>query len=181
MGIYLEVRVCTIARLSRIVIRPGMIGMKRNTKAAIIAITSVVVGGAFLWIGVIYWIKDTAESGMEWISDGRNFGEAVTDTECIEHGLELDDKCHGFECRISNSVWLKGCLETSKRTEGTCDGVPPADSIFASAAWRISQCNRANRHSQTTASIYCVRKASLGLRQIYPSRYAGRFANSLLR
>lgn len=130
--------------------------MKRSTKAAIIAIAAVVAGGVILWIGVIYWIKDTAESGVEWISDGRKFGKTVTDTECIAHGLELDDKCYGFECRIRNSVWLGGCLEASTKTEGTCDGVPPPDSIIESAAWRVSQCNRANRHSQSCPELFAA-------------------------
>jgi hypothetical protein len=42
---------------------------------------------------------------------------------------------------VQARLWLAGCLDSARQTEGLCAGVPEETAILGSAAWRVAQCD----------------------------------------
>ena len=115
-------------------------------KALLIVMLVVVV----LVVGVIaagvYWIsrnKDTwIARGKEVITEGQNFGRKSDNQGCVDESVSRYKKDPGLGSVISNSIFVRACLDSSRATPGFCDEVPKQIEFIKSAQWRVEQCRR---------------------------------------
>jgi hypothetical protein len=106
----------------------------------LIAVGGVVLIGGGVW----YWWKhhsaEFLEAGKATLADGRKSGESLEESGCVIHAVERHKADGSMGSVIRNSVWLSGCLDTSKPQQGFCDGVPSEDNPFAVGVWAAGAC-----------------------------------------
>jgi hypothetical protein len=95
-------------------------------------------GGAWYW-----WRHHSAEfleAGRAAIEDGRKSGASLEEGGCVIHAVERHKGERSMTSAIRNSVWLNGCLDTSKPQQGFCDGVPSQDNPISVGVWAANTC-----------------------------------------
>ena len=114
----------------------------------VLLVVGVVVGG------VVWWgrNKDKLVGRMkEVVTEGREFGRGTDNQGCVDETVSRYKKEPGFTSVISNSIFTRACLDTSRPTPGFCNEVPKVSEFMKSAEWRKSQCTRIDLGSDS----YC--------------------------
>jgi|ERR1051326_118364 hypothetical protein len=113
-------------------------------KALLIVVVIVVVLVVGVVIAGIFWVAHNKDSwiarGKEVMTEGRDFGRGTDNQGCVDESISRYQKAPGISSTISNSIFMRGCLESSRATAGFCDDVPRQTEFIKSAQWRISQC-----------------------------------------
>jgi hypothetical protein len=143
---------------------------QRWYKAAGVGIVSAakiiaIVVGLFLLLGIFvagagyYWwrtqgpkLKREAEAVKV---EATEFGDSTDNQGCLEESLERYDRCENrFNCNVINNVFFLHCLKASSASVGFCEGVPEADSITESIAWRLDQCQQHGRIGTHCGNVF---------------------------
>jgi len=114
----------------------------------VLLVVGVVVGG------VVWWSrnKDKLVGRIKEVAtEGREFGRNTDNQGCVDETISRYKKEPGFTAVISNSLFTRACLETSRPTPGFCTDVPKVSEFMKSAEWRKSQCSRVSLSSDS----YC--------------------------
>jgi len=110
----------------------------------VLLIVGVVGIGAFY----IYRNKDAwMARAKEVAAEGKSFGSTTDNQGCVDESLSRYKKEPGFTAIISNTVFMRTCLDASKPTPGFCDEVPKSTEFMKSADWRLKQCRLAGLQS----------------------------------
>src|SRR6266849_6790028 len=94
----------------------------------------------------VYWVSRTKDAwidkGKAVVTEGRDFGRNSDNQGCVDESISRYKKEPGFTSAISNGIFMRACLESSRPTPGFCDEVPRQTEFVKSAQWRVSQCTR---------------------------------------
>jgi len=113
--------------------------------------------GILLVVGVIaaagFWFyrnKDALVAKTKAIAeDARSFGENSDNQGCVNETISRYKADPGFTSAISNSIFMRICLDKSRDTAGFCDDVPKPREFMKSAQWKKDQCQRADLERDT--------------------------------
>src|SRR5205823_5920933 len=109
----------------------------------LIIVVLLVVG--VVGAGVFYVIRNKdawMARAKEVATEGRDFGRHVDNQACVDEGITRYKKDPGMTSVISNSVFMRTCLDASRPTTGFCDSVPKQTEFIKSAQWRLNQCRQ---------------------------------------
>src|SRR5256885_3601193 len=113
----------------------------------IVVVTVVVLLIAVVGVG-IYWVSkhgpELARSAEKNVREGRDFGESTDDNGCVSETISRYKKEPGFNTSIVTNLFLRGCLDTSRATQGFCDGVPARTEFMKSGQWQVKKCEEAS-------------------------------------
>jgi hypothetical protein len=140
-------------------------------KALLIVLAVVVVLVVGVVVAGVYYVSRHKDAwlarGKEVMTEGRNFGRKSDNQGCVDESVSRYKKEPGLGSVISNSLFMRGCLDASRPTPGFCDEVPKQTEFIKTAQWRISQCRRVDLSSDsncqnlfTPVQQFCEQKAS---------------------
>ena len=112
----------------------------------IVAIVVVVLVVAVVGVGVFYVMRNKdawLARGKEVAEEGKRFGNTTDNQGCVDEGLSRYKKEPGFTSILSNTIFMRTCLESSKPTPGFCDQVPKQTDFIKAAEWKLKQCRLA--------------------------------------
>jgi len=110
----------------------------------IVAIISVLLIIGVVGAGVFWWMKnkDALVGRMkEVVAEGKEYGGHSDNKGCVDESVSRYKKERGFTAVISNSIFMRTCLDASRPTTGFCDNVPRPTEFMKSAEWRRDQCS----------------------------------------
>ncbi len=122
--------------------------MASTTKVLLVLAAIAVAGSLLLVGGAWYWWDQNGtamlDAGKTAMEDGQKDGASLTETSCTSTALDRHkaDANRSFGSALRNSVWLSGCLNTSKPQEQFCAGAPSSSEILASALWATQMCSK---------------------------------------
>ncbi|HJZ83515.1 MAG TPA: hypothetical protein VKD91_24305, partial [Pyrinomonadaceae bacterium] len=111
----------------------------------IVAIVIVLLIVGVVGAGVVWWAKNKDAlmgRAKEEMAEGREFGRHSDNQACVDESVSRYKKEPGFGSTISNSFFMRTCLEASQPTPGFCDNVPQPTEFMKSAQWQLEQCRR---------------------------------------
>jgi hypothetical protein len=111
----------------------------------IVAIVVVVLILGVVGTGVVWWMKNKdawMARGKEVVAEGKEFGGRNDNQACVDETISRYKKEPGFSSAISNNLFLRGCLDASKPTDGFCESVPTTTEFMKSAEWQAERCRR---------------------------------------
>jgi hypothetical protein len=113
-------------------------------KALLIVVVVVIMLVVGVVIAGVYWISRNKDAwiakGKEVMTEGRDAGRKTDNQGCVDESISRYKQEPGFSSTISNAIFMRGCLESSRPTPGFCDDVPRQTEFIKTAQWRISQC-----------------------------------------
>jgi hypothetical protein len=116
-------------------------------KGLLIALVIIVLLGlAVVGIGVFYVMRNKdawLAKGKEVAEEGKRFGNTTDNKGCVDESIGRYKKDGGFTGIISNTIFMRTCLESSQPTPGFCEDVPKSTEFMKSAEWRLKQCRQA--------------------------------------
>src|ERR1700740_264386 len=118
----------------------------------IVAIVVVVLVVGAVGLGVVYFMRNKdawLARGKEVAAEGRNFGNTTDNKGCVDEGVSRYKKGPGFTSILSNTIFMRTCLESSKATPGFCDDVPKQTEFIKTAEWGRKQCRLAGLQSDS--------------------------------
>ena len=116
----------------------------------IVAIVVVLLIVGVVGIGAFYIYKNKdawMARAKEVANEGRSVGNTTDNQGCVDESLSRYKKEPGMTSVISNTIFMRTCLEASKPTPGFCDQVPKSTEFMKSADWRLKQCRLAGLQS----------------------------------
>jgi hypothetical protein len=120
----------------------------------VVAIILVLLVAGAVVGGVVWWSRNKDKlmgRAKEMVTEGREFGRSTDNQGCVDETVSRYKKEPGFTAVISNSIFTRACLDTSRPTDGFCNDVPKVSEFMKSAEWRKSQCTRVDLASDS----YC--------------------------
>lgn len=111
----------------------------------IVAIIIVLLVVGVVGAGVFWWMRNKDAligRAKEITTEAKNFGQSTDNQGCVDESISRYKKEPGFTNAISNSIFMRTCLDASKPTPGFCDEVPKTTEFMKSAEWRRDQCKR---------------------------------------
>ena len=139
------------------------------------ALLVVLIVVVLLVIGVVgvgvFWVMKNKDAWMarakEVATEAEAFGSRTDNQGCVDEGLARYKKDPGLSSVISNSVFMRACLEASRPTSGFCNNVPKQTEFIKTAQWRMNQCRQAGLGSDnkcqnlfTPVQQFCQEKSS---------------------
>lgn len=112
-----------------------------------ILLVVAVMAAAGFWF---YRNKDALAAKTKAIAEeGRSFGENTDNQGCLNETLSRYKAEPGFTSAISNSIFMRLCLDASRPTPGFCENVPKQTEFMKAAQWKKEQCQRAGLERDT--------------------------------
>jgi hypothetical protein len=111
----------------------------------IVAIVVVLLLVGVIAAGIYWWSqnKDALISkGKAVVTEGRDFGRHSDNQGCVDESVARYKKDPGLGTAISNGIFIRACLGSSRPTPGFCDEVPKQTEFIKTAQWRVAQCRR---------------------------------------
>jgi hypothetical protein len=111
----------------------------------IVAIIVVLLIVGLIGAGVFWWMRNKdalMARAKEVVTEAKDFGSHTDNQGCVDGSISRYKKDPGFSSAISNSVFMRTCLDASKPTPGFCSDVPRKTEFMKSAEWRRDQCKR---------------------------------------
>ena len=134
----------------------------------LIVVVLLVIG--VVGVGVFYVMKNKdawMARAKEVATEGRDFGRGTDNHGCVNESIARYKKDPGISSVISNSVFMRPCLEASRPTSGFCDSVPKQTEFIKTAQWRLEQCRQVDLSSDsncqnlfTPVQQFCQEKSS---------------------
>jgi hypothetical protein len=131
-------------RLSVHIVWPG-----EELMRAFLIVIAVIFAAFVLMIsaGWYWWHvhgESVVTSGRAALTDGRRRGAGVDEAACLAEVLQRTraDQDGGMSEVIARSIWLDGCLGTSRPAASLCEGVPPPHEIINMSHWVLAACTR---------------------------------------
>jgi hypothetical protein len=94
-------------------------------------------GGYYLWKR---YGSEMVAAGKAAFDDGKAYAVNVDNNACVTGAAERYPSDSGMAFAMKQSVFLQGCLPSSRKVEGFCDGVPASADAEASKAWMKGRC-----------------------------------------
>jgi hypothetical protein len=110
-----------------------------------VALIIVVLVVGVIVAGVVWWGRNKDKligRAKEVMTEGREFGRNTDNQGCVDESVSKYKKDPGIATVISNSIFSRACLESSRPTPGFCDDVPKQTEFVKTAQWRIEQCRK---------------------------------------
>jgi hypothetical protein len=85
----------------------------------------------------------------EVATEGKNFGNGTDNQGCVDESLSRYKKDPGVTTVLSNTIFMRTCLDASRDTPGFCDEVPKSMEFIKGAEWRLKQCRQAGLQSDS--------------------------------
>ena len=136
----------------------------------IVLVVVLVLAVGVIGIGVFYVMRNKdawLARGKEVAAEGKRFGESTDNKGCVDESLGRYKKEPGFGSILSNTIFMRTCLEASRSTPGFCDEVPKSMEFMKSAEWRLKQCRLAGLQNDnqcqnlfTPVQQFCEMKSS---------------------
>jgi hypothetical protein len=107
--------------------------------------------------GVYWWThnRDKLLQGTKrTLDEGREFGKNTDNDGCVTEALSRHKQDRGFISSISQSLFVRACLESSQPSTGFCDGVPSKNQIISGAQWQVRKCKEAGLSDQYCQQIF---------------------------
>ncbi len=120
----------------------------------IVAVVIVLLVLGCIGAGVYWWTRNKdalIARGKAVVTEGRDFGRNSDNQGCVDESISRYKKDPGFGSAISNSLFMRSCLDSSRPTPNFCSDVPKATEFVKSAQWRVEQCRRIDLSSDS----YC--------------------------
>ena len=120
--------------------------MRRSMKWLLSVCLLVLLFGA--GVSVLTWRfvssnKDAwLNRGTEALAEGERAGRDLDERACVETAIARLKDDASFGTGLGARLWLSGCLNTSRHTDGFCDKVPPPTEIMKTIEWSASACLR---------------------------------------
>jgi hypothetical protein len=114
------------------------------------ALLIVLIIGLLLIVGVVgagvfWWMRNKdalMARAKEVVTEAKDFGRNTDNQGCVDESISRYKKEPGFSSAISNSIFMRTCLDASKPTPGFCNDVPGKTEFMRSGEWRRDQCSR---------------------------------------
>src|SRR6185503_16132972 len=136
----------------------------------IIFVVVLVLAIGVIGAGVFYVMRNKdawLAKGKEVAEQGKTFGNTTDNQGCVDESLGRYKKDGGLTGILSNTIFMRTCLEASRPTPGFCDEVPKSTEFIKSAEWRKKQCRAAGLQGDsncqnlfTPIQQYCEFKSS---------------------
>jgi len=110
-----------------------------------VALIIVVLVVGVIVAGVVWWSRNKDKligRAKEVMTEGREFGRNTDNQGCVDESVSRYKKDPGIGSVISDSIFTRACLESSRPTRGFCDDVPKQTEFIRTAQWRIEQCRK---------------------------------------
>ncbi len=110
-----------------------------------VALIIVVLVVGVIVAGVVWWSRNKDKlvtRAKEVMTEGREFGRHTDNHGCVDESVSRYKKDPGITTVISNSIFTRACLESSRPSPGFCDDVPKQTEFLKTAQWRIEQCRK---------------------------------------
>ncbi len=111
----------------------------------IVAIIVVLLIVGVVGAGVFWWMRNKdalMARAKEVVTEAKDFGGKTDNQGCVNESISRYKREPGFSSAISNSIFMRTCLDASKPTPGFCNDVPTETEFMKSAEWRRDQCSR---------------------------------------
>ncbi len=139
--------------------------MERRSAGELMRAFAIVIGVLFAvlvlvaGVGAYWWHRNgqtVVASARTALSDGHRRGLAVDEAGCLAEALERyrGDRDGSMGEVVSRSLWLNGCLGSSRVAASFCEGVPPAREFLNLATWVTAACQQAGASGQGCQSLY---------------------------
>ena len=107
--------------------------------------------GILLVVGVIaaggiwfYRNKDALKAKLDTVTtEARDFGKNTDNQGCVNETISRYKPEPGFTSAMSNAIFMRVCLDSSRATPGFCESVPKHSEFRRTGQWRKEQCQRA--------------------------------------
>lgn len=103
----------------------------------------------------VYYVSRNKDAwiakGKAVATEGRDFGRNSDNQGCMDESISRYKKEPGFGSAISNSLFMRSCLDASRATPGFCTEVPKPTEFIKSGQWRVDQCSKIGLSSDS----YC--------------------------
>ena len=117
---------------------------------AVKIVLGVVVGLVLLVVllvgaGAYWWSRhgdELVRAGRETIEAGESYGAGADEQACVDEGVRRYQQAPGFAGVLKGTVFVRTCLDASRRTEGFCEAVPAESDYAEGRRWRASECQR---------------------------------------
>jgi hypothetical protein len=138
--------------------------MKRGTKiglgigcGALLVVGAVVIVGGYFALN--YLEKTVGEATQESEAEGREFGKTTDQEGCIKDGMRRSRSVGfvDFGGALALTAFVDACLNTSRPTEGFCNGVPSFWSM-KEGEWGADLCRKAGIDPEKTACIHVTKR-----------------------
>ncbi len=110
-----------------------------------VALIIVVLVVGVIVAGVVWWSRNKDKlvaRAKEVMTEGREFGRSTDNHGCVDESVSRYKKDPGITTVISDSIFTRACLESSRPSPGFCDDVPKQTEFVRTAQWRIEQCRK---------------------------------------
>jgi hypothetical protein len=118
--------------------------MSTTGKVVIIVVICVLLFLALCIGAGIYWVSRRGpqylEAGKKNFEEGQAFGKTSDNEGCLAETLSRHKRATGLGASISQSLFLRACLDASRPTRGFCDDVPLKTDFVRAAQWQVNQC-----------------------------------------
>src|SRR5437588_3573136 len=111
----------------------------------IVAIIVVVLIVGVVGAGVFWWMRNKdalMARAKEVVTEAKDYGRKTDNQGCVDESISRYKREPGFSSAISDSIFMRTCLDASKTTPGFCNDVPTKTEFMKSAQWRRDQCSR---------------------------------------
>lgn len=112
----------------------------------IVFVVVLVLAVGVIGVGVFYVMRNKdawLARGKEVAAEGKRFGDSTDNKGCVDESLGRYKQEPGLTSILSNTIFMRTCLEASRSTPGFCDEVPKSMEFMKSAEWRLKQCRLA--------------------------------------
>jgi hypothetical protein len=111
----------------------------------------ILVIGILLVVGVIaaggFWFyrnKDALNAKLKSITtEASDFGKNTDNQGCVNETISRYKAEPGITSAMSNAIFVRICLDSSRATPGFCESVPKQTEFRRTGQWRKEQCQRA--------------------------------------
>ena len=122
--------------------------MSKGLKIFLIVMLSICGAGVVILGAGTLWLKtkipDLKEWGDEVVREAKEYGRGRTSRNCLDEAMRRSERCLSFniKCGVRNSLFLRYCLDSGRRTAGFCRDVPEKNEILKTATWRVAVCKK---------------------------------------
>lgn len=95
--------------------------------------------------GVYYWKKHGTEiiaGAQKTMDEGKEFGKQTDNQGCVDEAAARQRKVEGITDMMKSGIFMRACLDASRRTPNFCDAVPLRTEFIKSAHWQQAQCEK---------------------------------------
>src|SRR5437588_11021440 len=113
-----------------------MPGWLKALLIVVIVIVLLVIG--VVGAGVFWWMRNKdalMARAKEVVTEGRDFGSHSDNQGCVDETMSRYKQEPGFSSAISNSIFMRTCLDSSRTTTGFCNSMTSQTQFLTNPQW----------------------------------------------